>query len=361
LPQRIGCAISPNMRWLAPALLLAGLLACLAPAGVAAEPHLPSRFPDPASLDGPAGERVSFPSISPYTLAETADAPAETAVGELALPPGASAENPVPAVVLLHGAGGVISTREPTYARQLANLGVAGLVVDSFAARRDRASGFVDRLLEITEVMLVADAYAALRYLDDLPQVDARRTVLVGFSYGGMASVFSAYAQVAEAMAKALELGDLRFAGHAAYYAPCIARFARTETTGAPVLMLWGSGDAIVDPARCSEIAEDLISGGSDVETHVFEGAYHQWDGRIRSPRPIGRNLAPCRFRVDESGIAWDRRTYVPMLNKFFRQVSLGLCSGSEGYMIGSDDAVRQRSNALLSTFLERAFRRPGG
>ena len=318
----------------------------------AAEPRFPDLWPDLGELDGPDGLPIAFPSSSPYTLADAGSAPAEEAVGRLFLPQDASAETPVPAVVLLHGAGGVISTREPTYAQQLASLGVAALVVDSFAARRDRAASFVERLLEITEVMLVADAYAALAYLDSRPEVDASRVVLTGFSYGGMASTFALYSQVAEALA----LNGRRFAGHVAFYAPCIARFARTDTTGAPLLMLWGDGDAIVDPERCAEIAEDLEGGGSDVEAIVYPGAVHQWDGRFPGPRLIGRNLAPCSFRVDEDGVAWDRSTFLPMLNRLLRQTSLGLCTDSEGYMIGRDDAVRALSNADLAAFLEDIF-----
>ncbi len=318
----------------------------------AAEPRFPDLWPELSELDGPDGQLIAFPSSSPFTLADAGSAPPEDAVGRLFLPRDASAQNPVPAVVLLHGAGGVISTREPTYAQQLANLGVAALVVDSFAARRDRAASFVERLLEITEVMLVADAYAALAYLDSRPEVDADRVVLTGFSYGGMASTFALYSQVAEALA----LNGRRFAGHVAFYAPCIARFVRTETTGAPLLMLWGDGDAIVDPERCAEIAEDLEGGGSSVESIVYPGAVHQWDGRFPGPRLIGRNLAPCSFRVDEDGIAWDRSTFLPMLNRLLRQTTLGLCTDGEGYMIGRDDAVRALSNADLASFLEDVF-----
>jgi len=43
-------------------------------------------------------------------------------------------------VVLLHGSGGVLASRELTYAPQLARMGVAALVVDSFGARRDRGT-----------------------------------------------------------------------------------------------------------------------------------------------------------------------------------------------------------------------------
>ncbi len=40
----------------------------------------------------------------------------------------------MPAVVILHGAAGVLSSCGPLYARQLAGMGVAGVVVEMFGA-----------------------------------------------------------------------------------------------------------------------------------------------------------------------------------------------------------------------------------
>jgi len=61
-------------------------------------------------------------------------------------------------VIMLHGSGGLLWPRERTYGAQFAAMGITALAVDSFAARRDRATSFVDRLLNITESMLLADA-----------------------------------------------------------------------------------------------------------------------------------------------------------------------------------------------------------
>jgi dienelactone hydrolase len=97
----------------------------------------------------------------------------------------------VPTVVLLHGSGGVLSTRELTYAPQLAKMGVAALVVDVFGARRDRGTEFIERLLNITETMMVADAYSGLWFLAGRPEIDPHRVVLIGFSYGAMATTFA--------------------------------------------------------------------------------------------------------------------------------------------------------------------------
>ncbi len=313
-------------------------------------------WPDVNAIGGSQGTPVTYPSHSPFTLwevgkSEMLDPPTE-ARATLFMPDEASAEHPVPAVILLHGAAGVLSTREMTYGAQFAEMGVAALVVDAFGARRDRASGFIDRLLNITETMLIADAYAGLRYLDAMPQLDGNRVALMGFSYGGMSTMLAAFEQTAAT----LNPDGPRFAAHVAFYGPCLARFDDVTATGAPVLILAGAEDGIVDPERCNEIVEDLRKGGAQAEFVVYEGAYHQWDGRFAGPRMIGRNLAPCELNVNEKGVVRDTFTLLPMSGPFLRKVILGLCVESEGYLIGRDDAVRAKSNAAVGNFLMRAF-----
>ena len=294
------------------------------------------------------GDVVSFPTTSPFSLRDVGSLLARPtqASATLFLPEGLG--TPVPAVVLLHGAGGVLGSREMTYGAQYAAMGVAALVVDVFGARRDRARGFVQRLIEITEAMALADAYAGLTYLSKRPEIDPDRIALIGFSYGGMATTYAAHAQVAEAYAPS----GPRFAAHVAFYAPCIARFADTRATGAPILFVSGGRDAIVDPGRCAEIDGDLRAGGAPVRRIAYPDAVHQWDGFFAGPRMIGRNLAPCRFQVGRNGTVVDQRTGLPMTGRWLRTAVLALCVGREGYLIGRDDGVRARANRDVAAFL---------
>jgi len=341
-----------------PACGMAGVLAfCALAAGPSlAAPDLPPQWPDTGALDGIAGQQIQFPSHSPFTLADVGAGPdrdpATTGIGTLFLAKKAKVWPPGPAVVMVHGAAGVLSQRELTYGRQLAAMGVTTFVVDAFAARRDIATGFVQRLLAITEAMVLADAFSALRHLASRPEVDPHRVVLIGFSYGGLVATYAAYAQVAERYAP----DGPHFAGHVAFYAPCIARFDDTRATGAPVLMLSGSEDAIVDIDRCAEIDADLKSGGAEVERIVYPRAYHQWDGAYAGPFMIGRNLAPCSFTVERDGTVRDDRTFLPVDGPFLRKLSLWLCVDDEGYLIGRDARVRGLSNRDLSRFLNRVF-----
>ncbi len=334
--------------------------ACAAALMLAAAPHADAdlvpfgQWPAHTALgaaDG--GQPVGFPSISPFGLVDAPDpdVPAVTASARLYLPQGGGA--PVPAVVLLHGAGGVMPSRSPTYARQFAAMGVAALVVDVFAPRRDIATGFTRRVLSITEAMYLADAYSGLAFLADRPEIDGDRVAVMGFSYGGMAAVLAAHEPVAAAFA----IGGRRFVAHIGLYGPCLARFDDRRATGAPVLMLLGELDDITDPARCREIAGDLAAGGAPAaEVVVMAGAYHQWDGPFAGPRRVGRNIAACQFRVDAARVVREARTGVAMTDAVSRQAILALCSDDAGYLLGRDDAVRARANILMSDFLRPAL-----
>jgi len=312
-------------------------------------------FPAGEALAGIEGQRVSIPSHSPFGLRDVGDGPEDDpptdAVGTLYLPDSPAA-GPAPAVVLLHGAAGPKHAREHTYGRQFAAMGVAAVVLDVFAARRDLATGFTERLLNITEAMLLADAYSTLKWLDDREDIDAGRVALIGFSYGGMTSVLAAYRQVADLYAP----DGQRFAAHAAYYGPCIARFDDPSATGAPVLMLQGGQDEITYIEDCETIAEDLGRGGAPTDLVVYEDAWHQWDGGLRGPWRAGRTLKDCSFRVSESGMVRDAGSWVPMMGPVLRKAILALCVDDSGYLIGGNDGVRRQSNAKLAAFLNPVF-----
>jgi len=343
-------------------LLLATLLVIMAVPAMAAAVNwsrLVEPWPDPASLADIPGVPVSWPSTSPFAPddigAGSEDAPPTTALGRLYLPPGPHAARSVPAVILLHGSGGILPSRELTYAPQLARLGVAALVVDSFGARRDRGTEYLDRILNITETMILADAYTGLGFLAARPEIDPRHVVLTGFSYGAMSTMYGLYAQFADKLAPP----GLRFAGHVAFYGPCIARFDDSRTTGAPLLMLIGGKDELVDQRRCAEVAADLRRGGSRVDTIVYPDAVHQWDGAL-APRLSGSNLSGCSLRVERDGTITDQDTGLEMSGAFRRKLILGLCTlGARPYPIARDDRVRAQATADYGRFLANIFAAP--
>jgi dienelactone hydrolase len=334
------------------------LLCCLA-IPVRAASLLDDPWPEPA-IDEASGVEVTLASRSPFVLEDVGSKsasfnPPRQVAARLYVPEGASAARKVPAIVMLHGAAGVQQSRERIYGPQYAAMGVAALVVDTFGSRRDMATDYVDRMLRITETTMVADAYTALAFLAARGEIDARRVALVGFSYGGMAAVLAAYDQVANRFAP----GGGRFAAHVGYYSPCLASFENNRATGAPILMLMGEKDVVVDRKRCGEIAAELRRGGAQVEEIVYSGAYSAWDGELGAPgNPLRRahNIAPCRFNVERNNTVRDARSGIEMSNPFFRKVILGVCSDRDGYLVARDPAVRVRSNRDVGKFLSKVF-----
>lgn len=323
--------------------------------GPAMAMHIVDPWPDPDTVTGVRQETVSFRSGDPFVPRDIGRARPRTVSGVLFLPADAAPGHDTPAVVMLHGSAGLIYDRAK-YGPQLAAMGIAVLLVETYDSRRDLATSFIARVLNITETMFVADAYAALGYLATRPEIAPHRVVLAGFSYGGMATEYALYAQLADALSPP----GLRFAGHVAYYAPCIARFTDSRTTGAPLLMLYGEADELMRRDRCETVANDLRSGGSRVDVITYPGAVHQWDGGMER-RLIGRQLAGCRFRVLRDGTVRDQNTFLSMSGPFWRKIILGFCTGSRPYPIGRDDAVRARSNRDFGRFLARVFSRPDG
>ena len=308
-------------------------------------------WPDPDAVNDVTPVEITLASSDPFMPSDIGRAPPRQVRALLYLPPGASAAHKVPAIVLLHGSVGNYEERGYRYGLPLAELGIAVLVVETYASRTDLATSFLGRALNITETMFDADAYAGLAALAARPDIDSAHVALVGFSYGGMATTYALY----DAIAGRLAPHGPVFAAHVAYYTPCIARFANSRTTGAPLLMLYGGRDQLIHADRCAQIAGDLRGGGSKVSIIDYPDAVHQWDGEMM-PRLIGRHLADCAFTVDRFGIVHDGSTGIAMSGPLTRGAALALCTGDRPWPIGRDEAIANRSNRDLLGFLHSVF-----
>jgi len=214
------------------------------------------------------------------SLDATARRPATMLDGYLFKPTG---EGPHPALVFLHGCGGLLSTngaireRERDWARRLTALGYVVLMVDSLTPRNQgemcSQTGFslpiyLDR---------PKDLYAALRYLQGLPDVRPDRIGIMGWSQGGGAILLGIRA---DSLGRPAELpqGDFRVAV-GFYPGSCRDSAHRAPWTSAiPLLVLLGENDNWTPLVPCRTFVEGAAKRGSPIEAHVYPGAYHDFD-----------------------------------------------------------------------------------
>ena len=172
---------------------LAALLLVLALPVMAAAVNwtrLTEPWPDPASLADIQGVPVSWPSSSPFAIEDIGgdpdDAPPTTALGRFYLPPGPHAARSVPAVVLLHGSGGVLASRHADlieFARAYRNYGKPDHRVEGSSHRMSEftaAIGLVqlERLAE-TDRVISAERVAVAEDFDAQPSHYGRDAVAI--------------------------------------------------------------------------------------------------------------------------------------------------------------------------------------
>lgn len=231
------------------------------------------------SLAGPAAaeETIRLPSFDSDL---TGGAPTE--LSALLFRP--AGPGPFPAVVMLHGCGGMwtasgkLGTRDRDWAERFSADGFAVLLVDSLTPRG------LDSLCKVKKRPIspgrerARDAHGALAWLTAQSWVSAERIALIGWSNGG-STVLSTVDRAAPGRPK---IGpDFRLA--VAFYPGCrpSARSSRWRNR-LPLAVLIGEADDWTPAAPCRDLADRMIKaakpGDAPLDLVVYPGAYHDFD-----------------------------------------------------------------------------------
>jgi dienelactone hydrolase len=175
-------------------------------------------------------------------------------------------DGPFPAVVLMHGCGG-LSPNVTAWAHWLRAEGYAALVVDSFSSRGlNRVCG--DGAL-LPPRMRSEDAFVAAASLRRESFIDRERIAAMGFSHGGQTVLWAARTET--------QHGDVRLKAFVALYPGC-ADLAGSLPGTAPVLMLLGAADDWTPAAPCQRLA--LRARAQRVVDEItYPDARHAFDG----------------------------------------------------------------------------------
>jgi dienelactone hydrolase len=236
-------------------------------------------------------ERVSFESFDinpqtgqPVTISALYFKPATRAD---------HASGKTPAVVALHGCGGMYSEaaarrdrltqRHQAMADLLVAEGYAVLFPDSFNPRgRREICSLKLRDQEITQANRRLDVLAALAFLRTRPDVDGARVALLGWSHGGsavLATMNRRHPVVAQFMTVE-EPADTFYRTAIAFYPGCIesvrTRFGYAPAS--PVSIFIGEADDWTSPVPCVALGERMAAIQAPLQVRTYPDTYHGFD-----------------------------------------------------------------------------------
>ena len=257
-----------------------------------------------ASLEAQTVVRIEIQPIETVTLKTkqflTGDLNGKATViaGELRIPKPGS--DKLPAVVLVHGSGGVSGSTD-RWAQELNSIGVAAFILDSFSGRGIVNTGSDQSQLDSLAMMV--DAYRVLGRLAQHPRIDPNRIAVMGFSKGAVTALYSSN----ERFRKLYAAPNTQFVAHIGLYTPCnVAYRDDDKTTGKPIRLFHGIADDYVSIGPCRDYVERLKAAGADATLTEYPDAYHGYDAfllkePLRLPQAqTGRN---CFLKEADDGV----------------------------------------------------------
>ncbi len=184
---------------------------------------------------------------------------------ELWLPPGTG---PFPAVLVMHGCDGVIDHTR-SWAGRLVGWGYAAVIVDSFGPRGQRS--ICERFV-ISATVRGQDAHNVAIYLRTLPDIQADRIGIVGFSQGGSTGMWAAIDECIP-----VDRGGRPFQAAVAYYPACSGGTV-VSPFATDVLILIGKDDTATPADLCIKTIASRANQAHPPAIKVYSGAVHAFD-----------------------------------------------------------------------------------
>ena len=301
--------------------------------------------PDAVLADGPTGPiavRSVTLTMPQFLTGAPGGLPVELA-GELTLP----WRGPwrLPAVVIVHSVVGV-GPHERWWAQELNSVGLATFVLDSFTGRG--LSDLREQPGRFGPLLAIVDVYRALEVLAAHPRIDPGRIAVMGFSYGGIVSLYAGLRRFHRLHGPP----RVAFAAHVAFYPLCTYRLLDDErVTDRPIRVLHGTADDWTPIGPCRDYVARLGRAGKDVQLIEFPGAHHAFDVRqLPALRRLPHILNPsdCVFaerdgRLVDPATGRPRRPDDPCWTR--------------GVTMGFHASAAQQATAATTAFLAAALR----
>ena len=253
----------------------------------------------------------------------------------------------LPAVILIHGSGGMGANIE-YWSREFNEMGISTFALDGFTGR-GLASVNTDQAL-LGRLNMIVDAYGMLAILARHPRVDPQRIVLMGFSRGGQAALFAAMKRSHEYWNKS----GAEFAAYIPFYPDCMTTYLKdTEIAEKPIRIFHGTPDDYNPVAPCKAYVARLKRAGRDVNLTEYQNAQHGFDNPLGSPTPTvaqnAQTVRSCTIREEAPGQLINAATGQVFT---YKDKCVGL-NPHVGYDVAATVAARGEVGAFLRTLFK--------
>jgi dienelactone hydrolase len=252
-------------------------------------------------------------------------------------------EGPLPLVILAHGCGGV-SGAALGWARDFEALGIASLVLDSFAGRS--ISNVCSGAEGVNQASLLVDLFRAVDAMESNEYIDSSKVVVMGLSMGGRTALWSAQERFQD-LYKGRPL-----AAHVAFYPlGCYIQLENeTEVEGGPIRIFHGEDDNWLPITQCETYVDRMSAGGVDIEIFAYPDSHHAFDDRgLTDSFPIPGALSPRNcVVVEKAGVLAETSSGGPATPE-------NSCV-ERGASIAYNPVARERASADLLSFLTAVF-----
>lgn len=185
---------------------------------------------------------------------------------QLYLPPG---NGPFPAVLVMHSCSGITDNTR-SWAGRLVGWGYAAVIVDSFGPRNQRS--ICESVDLIPTPVRALDAHNAATYLRTLPNIQADRIGIIGFSHGGTTTLWAAIEERIP-----VDRGGRPFQAAVAYYPYCAAGTVVSPFATDPLVLI-GKDDTWTPADRCLKSVAARANQARPPAIKVYPGAVHSFD-----------------------------------------------------------------------------------
>jgi dienelactone hydrolase len=222
-------------------------------------------------------------------------------------------------------------------------MGVSTFVIDGMTGRG--FTGVGDKQAQLGRLNFILDIYRSLDILAKHPRVDPNRIIMMGFSRGGQAALYSSVTR----FQKMWNRSGVDFAAYVVFYPDCATTYRQdTEVAKRPIRIFHGTPDNYNPVASCKAFVERLKQAGADVQLTEYPNAPHGFENPLGANPPVptkaDQSVRDCKIREDDKAILINEATNAQFT---YNDECVRI-----GPIVGADPEATQVATAAVTEFV---------